>query len=46
MKKEARRKLEEGRVKGSLTTQNKPSSNLTKALNSINTNKNLLILLV
>lgn len=39
--KQAKENLEKGGRKGGLTTQNKPLSNLTNPLNSINTNKKL-----
>lgn len=39
--KQARENIEEGGRKGGLITQNKPSSNLTNPLNSIDTNKKL-----
>lgn len=39
--KQAKKNIEEGGRKGGLTTQNKPSSNLTNPLNSIDTNKKL-----
>ncbi len=38
---QAKKNLEEGGRKGGLIAQNKPSSNLTKPLNSIDTNKKL-----
>ena len=41
MKKQAKENLEKGGRKGGLTTQNKPLSNLTNPLNSVNTNKKL-----
>lgn len=39
--KQAKENLEKGGRKGGLTTQNKPLSNLTNPLNSVNTNKKL-----
>lgn len=39
--KQAKKNIEEGGRKGGLITQNKPSSNLTNPLNSIDTNKKL-----
>lgn len=39
--KQAKKNIEEGGRKGCLITQNKPSSNLTNPLNSIDTNKKL-----
>lgn len=39
--KQAKENLENGGRKGGLTTQNKPLSNLTNPLNSVNTNKKL-----
>ena len=39
--KQAKENLEKGGRKGGLATQNKPLSNLTNPLNSVNTNKKL-----